>query len=193
MEINRILLITLLSLCSLMIIFFFATYIHRWYKHFLKASLFSKLGSSTQIRIVHQLQDACTYMSNKKIGALITIELNTQLDNLRTDGVIIDASISSALILSIFHKSSPLHDGAMIIKNSKIKYVGTFYKITQSSISNKYGARHRAAMGISEQSDSLTIVVSEESGNISFFKDSKITKVKINDFQDVLFKLLNKN
>ncbi len=192
MTINTILLITLVALCGLMSIIFFTTYIIRWSKHFLKGSLFSKLGSSTQIRIVHQLQEACTYMSEEKIGALITIELNTQLDNLRTDGVIIDAGISSALIISIFHKNSPLHDGAMIIKNSKIKYVGTFYKITQSSVPNRYGARHRAAMGISEQSDSLTIVVSEETGNISFCKDSKMTKVKISDFQDVLFKLLNK-
>ena len=160
MTINTILLITLVALCGLMSIIFFTTYIIRWSKHLVKGSLFSKLGSSTQIRIVHQLQEACTYMSEEKIGALITIELNTQLDNLRTDGVIIDAGISSALIISIFHKNSPLHDGAMIIKNSKIKYVGTFYKITQSSVPNRYGARHRAAMGISEQSDSLTIVVS---------------------------------
>jgi uncharacterized protein (TIGR00159 family) len=131
-------------------------------------------------------------MSNKKIGALITIEMVSPLENLRTDGHILDANISSSLILSIFNKNSPLHDGAVVIKNSKIKYAGTFYKITQSSISNKYGARHRAAMGISEQSDALTIVVSEETGAISFCKEGKIKKIAINEFQERLFEFLNR-
>lgn len=189
METN-VLLIVVISLTSLSIIFLSIGYMQRIYKWFFKNNLFSKLGNSAQIRIVHQLNEACAQMSEKKMGALITIELQTPLEHLRTDGHVLDANISASLILSIFNKHSPLHDGAVIIKNSKIKYAGTFYKITQSSISNKYGARHRAAMGIAEQSDALTIVVSEETGVISFCKEGKIRKIGINEFQERLFEFL---
>nr|WP_318033879.1 DNA integrity scanning protein DisA nucleotide-binding domain protein [Mycoplasmopsis bovis] len=109
-------------------------------------------------------------MSKNKIGALITIENNDNIENLRTDGVIIDANISSSLLISIFNKYSPLHDGAVIIRDNKILYAATFYKITKKSINNQYGARHRAAMGISELCDATTIVVSEETGFIKPYK-----------------------
>ena len=184
---------TIIVLCVIIILLLSISQLHKIFQATFKGNRFPKLGNSTQIRIVHQLQEACTQMSADGTGALITLELNTPLEHLRTDGHILDANISSSLIISIFSKNSPLHDGALIIKNSKIKYAGTFYKISRSSISNKYGARHRAAVGISEQSDSLTIVVSEETGIISFCRHGKIKKISINDFQEKLFEFLKDN
>ena len=92
---------------------------------------FQKLGGSSQIRLINQLREAVEYLSKNKVGALITIENNDNIDNLRTDGVILDANISSSLLISIFNKYSPLHDGAVIIRDNKIYYAATFYKINR--------------------------------------------------------------
>ena len=151
---------------------------------------FRNMGSSSQIRLIKQLYDAAEKLSRTKTGALITILNKQDINNLRTDGLIIDANISSSLIEAIFNKNSPIHDGAIIIDNNKISYAGTYYKITSKSIDNRFGARHRAAIGISEQTDSLTIVVSEETGNISFVKEGKVMKVKISDFQEKIIHFL---
>ena len=151
---------------------------------------FNKLGKSSQLRVVRQIASAVEILSKSKIGAIITIINKKSIDNFRTDGVEINANISSQLIISIFQKSSPLHDGALIIDNDKIIYAGTFYKLTNKSIDLKYGARHRAAIGISEKSDSLTIVTSEESGLISFVKDGRVFKVKKQDLQGKIIQYL---
>ena len=155
-----------------------------------KKTKYSQLGQSSQIRLIRQLHDSVEVLSETKTGAIITITQKQNIDIFRTDGVRIDANISSQLILSIFNKKSPLHDGAIIIDNNKISYAGTYYKITSKSIDNKYGARHRAALGISEQSDSLTIVVSEETGNVSFVKEGTFYKIPISDFQEKLIEFL---
>lgn len=144
------------------------------------------LSSSSKIRLINQLREAIEYLSQKKIGAIITIENNDNLDNLRTDGVKIDANISSSLIISIFNKNSPLHDGAIIIRSGKIVYASTYYKISKKSIDNKYGSRHRAGLGISEVSDATTIVVSEETGDVSITKNSMIIPIKMSEFQEKL-------
>ncbi|MBZ4195370.1 diadenylate cyclase [Mycoplasma tauri] len=155
-----------------------------------KKTRFNKMGKSSQIRLINQLREAVEYLSKNKIGALITIENNDNIENLRTDGIIIDANISSSLLISIFNKYSPLHDGAVIIRDNKIYYASTFYKITKKSIDNQYGARHRAAMGISELCDATTIVVSEETGNIKLIKNGIFYAVKIEQFQEQLVKYL---
>ncbi|AZZ65259.1 hypothetical protein DMC14_000345 [Metamycoplasma phocicerebrale] len=148
------------------------------------------LGDSTRIRIIFQLKDAIENLSRTKTGALITIENNDNLDNLRTDGVILDANISAALLISIFNKQSPLHDGAVIIRNNKIYYAATYYKITKKSINNKYGARHRAGMGISESSDATTIIVSEENGGVTVAKTGEFKQVPIDSLQDTLGRII---
>ncbi|WP_412031475.1 diadenylate cyclase [Metamycoplasma buccale] len=144
------------------------------------------LGQSTKIRLIHQLREALEYLSKTQTGAIITIENKDNLDMLRTDGVIIDANISSSLIISIFNKQSPLHDGAIIIRNNKIHYASTYYKITKKSIDNRYGARHRAAMGISEICDATTFVVSEENGKITYAKNGTFTPILLNQLQETL-------
>ncbi|MGL6125437.1 MAG: diadenylate cyclase [Metamycoplasmataceae bacterium] len=146
----------------------------------------NRVGTSSKIRLINQVREAVEYLSKTKTGAIITIENHDVIDNFRTDGIILDANISSSLIIALFNKNSPLHDGAIIIRNNKILYAATYYKITKKSIDNKYGARHRAAMGISEISDATTIIVSEETGAITIAKNSVFTKTDINDFQEKL-------
>lgn len=153
----------------------------------------SNLGESTKIRLIHQIREALEYLSKNKIGAIITIEQKENLDMLRTDGVIIDANISSSLIISIFNKYCPLHDGAIIIRGSKIYYAATYYKITKKSIDNHYGARHRAALGISEISDSITLVVSEETGGISIAKKGVLSTIENSQVQEVLVNIFKED
>lgn len=157
-----------------------------------KQSNFNKLGDSSKIRLIHQINDAVSELSKNKIGAIITLVKKDSLDQFRTDGVKIDANLSSALILAIFHKNSPLHDGAIIIDENRIKYAATYYKITGKSISTNFGARHRAALGLSESTDAITIVVSETGGGITFAIEGKLVNVKLSDFQEKLTAYLNK-
>ncbi|MGZ9413161.1 diadenylate cyclase [Mycoplasma sp. 480] len=151
-----------------------------------KKSKFRELADSNKNRVIIELKNAVDELSRTKTGAIITIENHDNIENLRTDGIKIDSNISSSLLLSIFNKNSPLHDGAVIIRGNKMIYASTYYKITSKSINNKFGSRHRAAMGISEQSDSTTIVVSEETGGITIAKNGKFEYVLIDDFRKIL-------
>ncbi|BAQ54660.1 diadenylate cyclase [Mycoplasmopsis arginini] len=153
-------------------------------------SIKKTLGNSTKIRIIYQLKEALERLSKTKTGAIITIENNDNLDGLRTDGIILDANISSSILISIFNKHSPLHDGAVVIRNNKIYYVATYYKITKKSIDNKYGARHRAGMGISEMCDASTLIVSEENGGITLAENGVLQAVPIENLQSVLGRIL---
>ncbi|RIV16849.1 diadenylate cyclase [Mycoplasmopsis gallopavonis] len=168
-------------------------YINNFINSKFRKAKYEKLGKSSQIRLINQLRESVEYFSKHKIGSLITIENADNLDNLRTDGVILNANISSALLIAIFNKNSPLHDGAVVIRQNKIYYAATFYKITKRSIENNYGSRHRAALGISEQSDATTIVVSEETGSVKIIKGNGIHNIKIEEFQEQLIKYLQEN
>lgn len=111
---------------------------------------------------------ACLNMSKSKTGALIIIEQNIPLDNFINTGIIIDAKISSSIIENIFFKNSPLHDGAMIIAQNRIKAAGCILPVSHdSNIPRSYGLRHRSALGTSQETDALAIIVSEETGSIS--------------------------
>lgn len=156
-----------------------------------KKSKFQKLSDSSKIRLVRQLKDTSEELSSKQIGAIITVENRDNLDKLRTDGVVLDSQVTSALLIAIFQKNSPIHDGAVIIRNNRIQYAGTYYKITKRSISNHFGSRHRAALGISENSDAVTIVISEEKGTILLCKQQKIEYVTPKNFQEKLVEYLD--
>ncbi|MGL5205815.1 MAG: diadenylate cyclase [Metamycoplasmataceae bacterium] len=160
------------------------------FKRFLFDKKKNRIGTSSKIRLINQVREAVEYLSKTKTGAIITIENHDVIDNFRTDGIVLDANISSSLIISLFNKNSPLHDGAIIIRENKILYAATYYKITKKSIDNKYGARHRAAIGISEISDATTIIVSEETGGVTIAKNSVLTKVDMNEFQEKLILFL---
>ena len=111
---------------------------------------------------------ACMNMAKGKVGALIVIERSAPLDDIVETGDTIDANINQRLIENIFFKNSPLHDGAMIISRKRIKAAGCILPVSHNfDIPKELGLRHRAAMGISQDSDAIAIVVSEENGRIS--------------------------
>ncbi|MDR2977253.1 MAG: diadenylate cyclase CdaA [Streptococcaceae bacterium] len=108
------------------------------------------------------------YMSKRKIGALIAIERSQTLEEYAATGIKLDAIISSELIINIFIPNTPLHDGAVIVQGDKIAVTSAYLPLTErANISKKFGTRHRAAIGLSEVSDALVLVVSEETGGIS--------------------------
>src|SRR5574344_1323408 len=111
---------------------------------------------------------ACMNMSKQKVGALIVMERNFPLTDIVRTGEEIDAKINQRLIENIFFKNSPLHDGAMIISKKRIKAAGCILPVSHDlDIPRELGLRHRAAMGMSQESDAICIVVSEETGRIS--------------------------
>ena len=111
---------------------------------------------------------ACMNMARGKVGALIVIERSTPLDDIVDTGDVIDAKINQRLIENNFFKNSPLHDGAMVISNKRIRAAGCILPVShKTDIPKELGLRHRAAMGISQDSDAVAIVVSEETGRIS--------------------------
>lgn len=122
--------------------------------------------SSTQAT-KEAIVDAVFHMSSMKVGALITIEQHNSLDQYAERAITLNSDISRELLEQIFIKDSPLHDGGVIIRGNKIVCAGAYYVLTQDDTLDKtVGSRHRAAVGVSEITDSLTIVVSEETGRI---------------------------
>ena len=119
-------------------------------------------------QIIMPIVMACMSMSKKKVGALIVIQRATPLDDIVATGELIDARISQQLIENVFFKNSPLHDGAMIIARQRIQAAGCILPVSHSlDIPKELGLRHRAALGITHESDCIAIVVSEETGSIS--------------------------
>ncbi|MGN0468806.1 MAG: diadenylate cyclase CdaA [Acutalibacteraceae bacterium] len=114
---------------------------------------------------------ACGNMSDKKVGALIVLEGKSPLGEIIATGSCVDASISVPVIENIFYPKAPLHDGAMIIKDNRINSAGCILPLTENQINRELGTRHRAALGMSEHSDALIVVVSEETGAISVAQD----------------------
>lgn len=130
---------------------------------------------NASIPMVH-LVTACRRLSQGKVGALIVIERGDSLQQYIETGDVFTADISSRLVENIFFKNSPLHDGAMIIRRDHIVAAGTILPVSNNPDIPRYlGLRHRAAMGISESTDALVIIVSEETGNISTALDGKYT------------------
>ena len=119
-------------------------------------------------QIIMPIVMACMSMSKKKVGALIVLQRATPLDDIVATGELIDARISQQLIENVFFKNSPLHDGAMIITRRRIRAAGCILPVSHSlDIPKELGLRHRAALGITHESDCIAIVVSEETGSIS--------------------------
>ena len=129
---------------------------------------------------IHQLILACEYMSDMKVGALIVIAGEQELEEYEQTGETINADISARMIENIFFKNTPLHDGALIVRNGRLQSAACILPVSRNQrIPKHYGLRHRAALGLAEKSDALCIVVSEENGKISIAQDSKIATVKL--------------
>lgn len=141
--------------------------------------------------VIEEIVKACMEMSAKYTGALIVIERETKLGEIINAGTELDSHVSSELIINLFVPDTPLHDGAIVIRDNKIKAAACFLPLTDNpNLSKELGTRHRAALGITEVSDSIAIVVSEESGRISFALNGGLTR---NLTSDTLRKALNKN
>ncbi len=137
---------------------------------------------------VNEISEACRRMSESKTGALIVLARKASLESTISTGDIIDAAIHRRLIMSLFFKNSPLHDGAIILRNNRIIAARCTLPITEKrNVSARYGMRHRAAMGITEETDAVAIVVSEETGHISLAKNGKVSRIKnINELKLLL-------
>ncbi|MCK5730023.1 MAG: diadenylate cyclase CdaA [Draconibacterium sp.] len=157
-------------------------------------SLDKLFGAGKSKTINHQqidiLVDACISMGKSKTGALIVIAGNSELTDQIITGEKLNAKISSTLIRTIFFKNSPLHDGAAIIKGNKISAAGCILPLTQKELDKALGLRHRAAVGITEITDAICIIVSEERGYISLAKNGEI-KRRLS--KETLTKLLGEN
>lgn len=139
-------------------------------------------------KLVKALDQAIQYMSKRRIGALITIQMNTGLEDYIETGIKLDADITGALLINIFIPNTPLHDGAVIIKDNKIAVAAAYLPLSESNLIPKaLGTRHRAAVGISEVTDALTIVVSEETGGVTITKNSELLRdLTQNDYLKLL-------
>ncbi|AGT27013.1 diadenylate cyclase CdaA [Borrelia miyamotoi] len=136
-----------------------------------------KLANSKEetTKTITELIKAIKHLSENKSGSLICIEKKIQLNQIINKGIKLDSIISNEIIISIFDYETPLHDGAIIISNNKIAYAGSFLPLSNvESISKTFGTRHRAGLGISENSDAITIITSEETGSISLTQNGKL-------------------
>ena len=138
---------------------------------------FSAKDKSDDSGIVKEIVNALIELSKRKVGALSVIERETKLDEYLPTGTLVDAKITSALIQNIFEPNTPLHDGAVIVRDGRIHYAACVLPLfDDANISRELGTRHRAAMGVSQASDSLTLVVSEETGVISYAENGKLVR-----------------
>lgn len=142
---------------------------------------------------INALVKAAFDMGKVKTGALMIIEGEQRLDDIEATGIMIDAKISSELIMNIFEHNTPLHDGAVIIRGNRITAATCYLPLTDIKISKELGTRHRAAVGISEITDSFTIVVSEQTGNVSIAQNGQLSRGVTREFLYDRLKELQKN
>ena len=144
-------------------------------------------------RTVNELVRACIEMGRVKTGALIVIEQTTPLLEYVRSGIEIDAIVSSQLLINIFEKNTPLHDGAVIVRGNRIVSATSYLPITSSQLDKNLGTRHRAGVGISEETDALTLIVSEETGQLSYsYKGNLWSNVTPEQLRGALVRLQNK-
>lgn len=143
---------------------------------FIKRNIFNNKSVKT-ISIIDEIVGATKYLSSQKIGALIVLEKDTGLGDYISTGIDLNSDISSELLISIFYEKNPLHDGALIIRENSIIAANCYLPLsTKKNLSRELGTRHRAGLGLSEVSDALIIIVSEETGSISLVKEGEIIR-----------------
>lgn len=157
--------------------------------------LFSGVDENSPERIeetAKSICDAAEVMSKNRVGALMVWERETKIGDIIRTGVTIDSTISAELLINIFVPNTPLHDGAVVIRNNRIVAASCFLPLTQNNdLSTELGTRHRAALGISEASDSAVIVLSEETGKISLALDGSLTRnLTVESLKKALVKIM---
>ncbi|MEW6488757.1 MAG: diadenylate cyclase CdaA [Thermodesulfobacteriota bacterium] len=139
--------------------------------------LSAKEGSADGGQVVEELMKAAVSLANKKIGALIVLQRETDLRDYVEDGVRLDAALSKELLLAVFIPYSPIHDGAVIVRSDRVLWAGCFLPLTtRLDVDKELGTRHRAALGITEETDAVVVVVSEETGGISVALNGRLTR-----------------
>ena len=155
--------------------------------------LFGRENNDSDLDI-DSLVKACVDMSATKTGALIVLQQTSDLSLMAEGGIAVDAKVSSSLLENLFFKNSPLHDGAIIINRNRVVAARCILPSTQSQVPKSYGTRHRAALGMSEVSDAIILVVSEETGALSIAQGGVIQRdIEPEKFKSVLIKRLNMN
>ncbi len=153
------------------------------------AKIGSKLflfGTKIKSNFISEIVEAATEMSRIRMGALIVLEKDMGLKNYTETGIKLDAKVTHELLLSIFNTKAPIHDGAVIIKDERIEAAGCVLPISTEIEVKHLGTRHRAGIGLSATTDSIVVVVSEETGNISICVDGKIEVVSKENLLEVL-------
>ncbi|WP_407271799.1 diadenylate cyclase CdaA [Radiobacillus sp. PE A8.2] len=162
----------------LVIIILFQPELRRALEQLGRGSFFTRNAKSEEERInvsIEAIVKSCNYMAKRRIGALITIERETAMGDYIETGIPVRGQLTSELLTNIFIPNTPLHDGAVIIKNDEIVAAACYLPLSENPfISKELGTRHRAAMGIGEVTDALTIIVSEETGQISCTKNGEL-------------------
>lgn len=145
-------------------------------------------------RTVNELIRACYDMGEAKTGALIVIEQEIRLDEYIRTGITVDAILSSQLLINIFEHNTPLHDGAVIVRGNRVVSATCYLPLSDNmELSKQLGTRHRAGVGISEATDSVTIIVSEETGQVSVAQDGRLMRnVTASELREILEKAQNK-
>ena len=182
----------LVTMVALSLIVIFQPELRRFLGYLGQGGFLNELlsGSHTkkdlQVDIVKEIIEAVKYLSKNKVGALIVFQNSIDASSYFDVGTKIDAQISTELILTIFHPKTPLHDGAMVIKDFKIHSAGVLLPLTEDpKLSWKYGTRHRAAIGVTEISDCACLVVSEETGDVSISIDGTLKNLLIAEIKTV--------
>lgn len=178
----------------LVIVVLFQQDIRRALSSFAKSSLFSGLTAQEGAQLVEELVRSCTSLSRNKIGALIAVERLGDLTQYAEDGVKLDAVVSNETLYAVFNpaNANPLHDGATIVRGGRILAAGCFLPLTSNPrVDKALGTRHRAAIGLSEDTDSAVLVVSEETGVISVALGGKLSRnLDANSLRQLLHALL---
>jgi len=177
----------------LIVIVLFQDDLRRTLTHVGKNPFFSGFAEEEEREMVEEIARAAIRMAQEKIGALIVIERETGLKNFIETGSKLDANVKSELIYSIFLPTSPIHDGAIIVTEGRLASAGCFLPLSKDpNIDKRYGTRHRAALGLTEDSDSIVVLVSEELGEVHLVKNGKITmNLNENELQQSLAALLD--
>jgi len=166
----------LLSISALALLIIFAPEIRRALSHLARSPLLSPLLREQSSRVVEELSNAAIKLSKNRIGALIAIERDVGLGEYIENGCRIDAQLTSELLETLFYPGSALHDGAVILQHDRVAAAGCLFPLTDdTTLSKSMGTRHRAALGISEDTDGVALVVSEETGRISVAVNGKLT------------------
>lgn len=138
--------------------------------------LFPRFATPTDLSMIEEVVRASFALASRRMGALIVIEREAALDAWLEAATPLDARVSQDLLLAVFHPTSPLHDGAVILQKGRVAAAKVFLPLTRSrSVSRMMGTRHRAALGLTEETDALVVVVSEERGTVSLVQEGRIT------------------